>query len=50
MVWNHRVVRRVYPELEDWEGNQYISFGIYEVFYDEEGLTGRGLFIGRKPR
>ena len=21
-----------------------------EVFYDEEGLTGRGLFIGRKPR
>lgn len=34
MSWNHRVVKRTYP-------NGDVSFGIHEVFYDDNGnVTG----------
>lgn len=30
MTWNHRVVRRIFPDGE-------ILFGIHEVFYNDDG-------------
>ena len=34
MTWNHRVVKRTYP-------NGDVSFGIHEVYYDDNGnVTG----------
>lgn len=34
MGWNHRVMVRE----SWWNGKNYISFGIHEVYYDEDGV------------
>ena len=35
MHWNYRVMRRLYPNCIT--GGMYETFGIYEVYYDENG-------------
>lgn len=32
--WNHRVIRRE----QKYHGRDHITYGIYEVYYDKEGL------------
>ena len=36
MTWNHRVVRREYPEAASEEDR--VLYGIHEVYYDEAGV------------
>lgn len=38
MSWNHRVVRREYPDAAP---SERIAYGIHEVYYDAEGKPDR---------
>ncbi len=47
MSWNYRIVKRVYPD-HVVDGKPYEDFGLYEVYYDENGVPDKLLSVPRQ--